>query len=76
MLVYDRAGATWVGLAQVFRLVPAALAAPFLASLVDRYPRQRVLLLTDASRALIMAGFFCVRRADRPARDPASDWRP
>jgi MFS family permease len=58
VLVYDRAGATWVGLAQVFRLVPAALAAPFLASLVDRYPRQRVLLLTDASRALIMAGFF------------------
>ena len=58
VLVYDRAGATWVALAQVFRLVPAALAAPFLASLVDRYPRQRVLLLTDASRALIMAGFF------------------
>jgi MFS family permease len=58
VLVYDRAGATWVGLAQVFRLVPAALAAPFLASIVDRYPRQRVLLLTDASRALIMAGFF------------------
>ena len=58
VLVYDRAGATWVGLAQVFRLVPAALAAPFLASLVDRHPRQRVLLLTDASRALIMAGFF------------------
>ena len=29
VLVYDRAGATWVALAQVFRLVPAALAAPF-----------------------------------------------
>jgi MFS family permease len=59
VLVYDRAGATWVGLAQVFRLVPAALAAPFLASLVDRYPKQRVLFLTDAARALIMTG-FCI----------------
>jgi MFS family permease len=59
VLVYDRAGATWVGLAQVFRLVPAALAAPFLASLVDRYPRQRVLFVTDAARALIMNG-FCI----------------
>jgi MFS family permease len=58
VLVYDRAGATWVGLAQVFRLLPAALAAPFLASLVDRYPRQRVLFVTDALRALIMGGFF------------------
>ena len=56
VLVYDRAGATWVGLAQVFRLVPAALAAPFLASLVDRYPRQRVLFVTDAVRALTMGG--------------------
>ena len=56
VLVYDRAGATWVGLAQVFRLVPAALAAPFLASLVDRYPKQRVLFVTDAVRALIMTG--------------------
>ena len=56
VLVYDRAGATWVGLAQVFRLVPAALAAPFLASLVDRYPKQRVLFATDAVRALIMTG--------------------
>jgi MFS family permease len=56
VLVYDRAGATWVGLAQVIRLIPAAVAAPFLASLVDRYPRRRVLFVTDAVRALIMAG--------------------
>ena len=56
VLVYDRAGATWVGIAQVCRLVPAALAAPFLASLVDRYPKQRVLFATDALRALIMTG--------------------
>jgi MFS family permease len=56
VLVYDRAGATWVGIAQVCRLAPAAIAAPFLASLVDRYPKQRVLFVTDAARAAIMAG--------------------
>ncbi len=56
VLVYQRAGATWVGIAQVCRLAPAAIAAPFLASLVDRYPKQRVLFATDAARAVIMAG--------------------
>jgi MFS family permease len=66
VLVYDRAGATWVGLAQVFRLVPAALAAPFLASLVDRYPKQRVLFATDAVRALIMTGLCICAALDGP----------
>jgi MFS family permease len=66
VLVYDRAGATWVGLAQVFRLVPAALAAPFLASLVDRYPKQRVLFVTDAARALIMTGLCICAAVDGP----------
>jgi MFS family permease len=56
VLVYQRGGATWVGVAQVCRFAPAAVAAPFLAALVDRYPKQRVLFLTDAVRAVIMAG--------------------
>ena len=56
VLVYQRAGAAWVGIAQVCRLVPAALAAPFLASLIDRFPKQRVLFATDAIRALLMTG--------------------
>jgi MFS family permease len=58
VLVYQRAGATWVGIAQVCRMAPAAIAAPFLASLVDRYPKQRVLFATDAARAAIMAAMF------------------
>jgi MFS family permease len=62
VLVYDRAGATWVGIAQICRLAPAAIAAPFLASLVDRYPKQRVLFVTDAARAAIMAG-ICLSAA-------------
>jgi MFS family permease len=55
VLVYQRGGATWVGIAQVCRFAPAAVAAPFLAALVDRYPKQRVLFITDALRAAIMA---------------------
>jgi MFS family permease len=55
VLVFQRAGATWVGIAQVCRLLPAALAAPFLGSIVDRFPRQRVLLATDAARAGLMS---------------------
>jgi MFS family permease len=58
VLVYQQGGATWVGIAQVCRLAPAAVAAPFLASLVDRYPKQRVLFATDAVRATIMIGIL------------------
>ena len=58
VLVYDRAGATWVGLAQVFRLGRPR-------SRRRSWPRSSTAIrgsacssLTDASRALIMAGFF------------------
>jgi MFS family permease len=66
VLVYQRAGATWVGIAQVCRLAPAAIAAPFLASVVDRYPKQRVLFVTDAARAVIMAGICLGAAAGAP----------
>ena len=54
VLVYQRSGAAWVGIAQICRLVPAAIAAPLLASLVDRHSKQRVLFATDAVRAVLM----------------------
>jgi len=41
---YDAAGATGVGLAGLVRLLPAALIAPFAASLGDRFRRERFLL--------------------------------
>ena len=66
VLVYERSGAAWVGIAQVCRLVPAAIAAPLLASLIDRFPKQRVLLATDASRALLMTGIFLCAAVDAP----------
>ena len=49
-------GVTLVGGAAVIRLVPAAVVAPFAAILADRYPRRRVLMLTDLTRAVLIAG--------------------
>jgi MFS family permease len=66
VLVYQRGGATWVGIAQVCRFAPAAVAAPFLAALVDRYPKQRVLFITDALRAAIMAVICLGAATDAP----------
>ncbi len=66
VLVFQRAGATWVGIAQVCRLVPAALAAPFLGSVVDRFPRTRVLLATDAARAALMFVVLVLAWTDAP----------
>lgn len=47
-------GATLVGVAAVIRLAPAAVLAPFVAVIADRYPRRLVLLLTDLSRAALI----------------------
>jgi len=41
---YDVGGATAVGIAGLVRLLPAAIVAPFAASLGDRFPRERFLL--------------------------------
>ena len=41
---YDAAGATGVGIAGLVRLLPAAIIAPFAASLGDRFRRERFLL--------------------------------
>ena len=41
---YDVGGPTAVGLAGLVRLLPAAIVAPFAASLGDRFPRERFLV--------------------------------
>jgi MFS family permease len=41
---YEQGGASAVGVAGLVRLLPAALVAPFAASLGDRFPRERFLL--------------------------------
>jgi len=44
IFAYDEGGAVAVGIAGVVRMLPAAIAAPFAASLGDRFPRERFLL--------------------------------
>jgi MFS family permease len=53
---YDEGGATAVGVAGLIRLLPAALVAPFAASLGDRFRRERFLLAMALVGAAALAG--------------------
>ena len=58
---YGAGGEAAVGLILFLRLVPAALIAPFAGLLADRYRRERVLLVTNLLRVvLIGAAAICV----------------
>ncbi|HEY4620094.1 MAG TPA: MFS transporter, partial [Gaiellaceae bacterium] len=52
---YGVGGEKAVGLIFLVRLIPAALISPFAGLLGDRYPRERVLLLTNATRVVFIA---------------------
>ena len=64
---YEQGGTTAVGIISVLRLLPAALASPFLATLADRYRRERVMMATDLIRAVLMALAAVVIATDGPA---------
>ena len=53
---YEQGGASGVGIAGLVRLLPAALVAPFAASLGDRYPRERFLLAMTAVASAALVG--------------------
>ena len=50
VFAYEQGGAAAVGVAGLVRLLPAALLAPFAASLGDRFRRERFLLAVAARR--------------------------
>ncbi len=52
---FDVGGAGLVGVVMLSRMLPAAVASPFVAALGDRYPRRLVLLSTDLARAALTA---------------------
>ena len=64
---YDQGGATAVGLVGVIRLIPAAIAAPFTASLADRFPRVGVMVASDLVRCVLMLAAAATIAADGPA---------
>ncbi len=52
---FREGGTGAVGLVALVQAVPAMLAAPLLGLAADRYPRRRVLLVTNLIRALVLA---------------------
>ncbi len=51
---YAHGGAGAVALVGVLQMIPAAIAAPFTATLADRFPRRLVLVGADTARAALM----------------------
>ena len=54
-----------VGLLLVARFVPSFLFGPLSGVVADRFSRQRIMIVTDVLRALVVLGFLFVRRADQ-----------
>jgi predicted MFS family arabinose efflux permease len=52
---YQHGGAAAVGAMALVRSVPAALLGPFVAGLGDRFPRERVMLGADLTRAALVS---------------------
>jgi MFS family permease len=64
---YGEGGAAAVGLVGVIRLLPSALAAPFVAVAADRFPRERVMVVTDLIRVPLMVVVALTILWDGPA---------
>src|SRR4026209_2957866 len=54
-----------VGLLLVARFVPSFLFGPISGVVADRFSRQRIMIVTDILRALVVLGFLFVRRLDQ-----------
>ncbi|MDH4178741.1 MAG: MFS transporter [Thermoleophilia bacterium] len=64
---FGQGGAAAVGLVWVIRLIPAAVLSPVLATIADRFARERVMIATDLVRALLMAAATVLIAVDGPA---------
>jgi MFS family permease len=64
VFAYEAGGASAVGIAGLVRLLPAAVLAPFAASLGDRFRRERFLLATSLVGSAALAGSAAAFFAD------------
>jgi hypothetical protein len=64
---YHHGGATAVGVFMFVRLAIAASIAPVIGSLADRFPRQRVMLASDLTRAATVGATAIVATSGAPA---------
>jgi MFS family permease len=60
IFAYNEGGATAVGIVALIRTVPAALGAPFMALLGDRYRRDRVMLGASLARVVAVGATAAV----------------
>ena len=63
---YEQGGAGAVGIVGLIRLVPAAIVAPFSATLVDRFSRVATMVVSDVVRFTLMIGAAVVIATDGP----------
>ena len=61
---YERGGAAEAGLVAFAQLLPATLVGPVAAGLGDRFPRERVLLISYIAQAVAMAAAAAAPRTD------------
>jgi MFS family permease len=54
-----------VGLLLVARFVPSFFFGPISGVIADRFSRQKIMIVSDLLRALVVLGFLLVRRADQ-----------
>jgi MFS family permease len=64
VFAYEEGGAAAVGIAGLVRLAPAAVLAPFAASLGDRFPRERFLLAMILIGSIALSGSAVAAFAD------------
>jgi MFS family permease len=67
VFAYKAGGAAAVGLVGLIRAVPSAIAAPFSSMLSDRYPRERVILVAQLGRMVVLTLSALALFADTPA---------
>ena len=63
---FEDAGLTGVGLVFGLRLLPPALAAPFMGVLADRFPRRRVMITSDLVGIAFVSGAAAIVFLDGP----------
>jgi predicted MFS family arabinose efflux permease len=67
VFAYKAGGAAAVGLVGLIRAIPSAIAAPFSSMLSDRYPRERVLLVAQIGRMVVLSASAAALFADVPS---------
>jgi MFS family permease len=67
VFAFEQGGASAVGLVGLVRWLPSAFASPLAAILGDRFPRVRVMLVTDLLRAAALGAMAACVVTDAPA---------